>query len=158
MSRKLATSLSVLSSALFVWLAAPAIASAHDGADGVHHHCHHHFGHRETALTGSTLASAEQAAVNANPGSTAKAGFTDTHSKVNGAAYKVYIVQANGKPALVIEDSNFNVLRTVTGHRCRHGHFTHNRRAYSHAHRSERGRRDSGSRHRRLERRHHRCH
>jgi hypothetical protein len=69
-------------------------------------------GNGETPLTGSTLTSAENAAVAANPGSSAKSASTETDSSLSGAAYEVHIVKSDGSRAVVIEDSSFNVLAT----------------------------------------------
>jgi uncharacterized membrane protein YkoI len=69
-------------------------------------------GNGETALTGSTLTSAENAATAANAGSTATGASTETDSSLSGAAYEVHITKADGSKATVIEDSSFNVLAT----------------------------------------------
>lgn len=71
-------------------------------------------GNGETPLTGSTLSSAEAAAIAANPGATAEGASTETDSSLSGAAYEVHIVQSDGTHAVVIEDASFNVLATQT--------------------------------------------
>ena len=69
-------------------------------------------GNGETALTGSTLSSADAAAIAANPGATANNATTETDSSLSGAAYEVHITKADGSRAVVIEDASFNVLAT----------------------------------------------
>jgi hypothetical protein len=66
----------------------------------------------EVALTGSTLSSADAAAIAANAGATADRATTETDSTLSGAAYEVHITQPDGSHAVVIEDSSFNVLAT----------------------------------------------
>jgi hypothetical protein len=108
--------------------AAPAVAKSHR-----HHHKHHSHAKRhsthassaksgsdsstspsngEVALAGTDLSSAEAAAIAANPGATAIDATTETDSSISGAAYEVHIKQADGTPAVVIEDSSFTVLAT----------------------------------------------
>src|SRR5581483_7751263 len=88
--------------------------------------CHHGGpgGNGETPLTGSTLTSASNAAVAANPGATVKDATTETDSSLSGAAYEVHITKSDGSRATVIEDSSFNVLATQAdqgGGGCHHG-------------------------------------
>ena len=61
---------------------------------------------------GSTLTSASNAAIAANPGATVKGASTETDSSLSGAAYEVHIVKSDGTRAVVTEDSSFNVLAT----------------------------------------------
>jgi hypothetical protein len=72
----------------------------------------------EVALTGSTLTSAEAAAIAANAGATANSATTETDSSLTGAAYEVHITRADGSHAVVIEDAAFNVLATQAGSGC----------------------------------------
>ena len=67
---------------------------------------------RETALTGSALSSASTAATTANQGATVNRASTENDSSLSGAAYEVHITKADGTHAVVIEDTNFNVLTT----------------------------------------------
>jgi hypothetical protein len=76
----------------------------------------------ETALTGSTLSSAEAAAIAANSGATANGATTETDSSLTGAAYEVHVTLADGSRAVVIEDASFNVLATQAGHGCGGAH------------------------------------
>ncbi len=76
---------------------------------------------QKTDLTGSTLDSASQAAIAAVPGATVTKATTDPDSRIQNAAYKVHVTKSDGSHALVVEDSNFNVLAVMSGHRfCHH--------------------------------------
>ena len=95
--------------------AAPALAAKHKGQGHRHGTASSSSSSQpngETPLTGSTLTSASNAAIAANPGATVKGASTETDSSLSGAAYEVHIVKSDGTKAVVIEDSSFNVLAT----------------------------------------------
>jgi len=69
------------------------------------------------ALTGSTLTSASTAATNATGGTVTKA-TTAPDSRISNAAYKVHVTKTDGSHAIVIEDSNFNVLAVKNAGNC----------------------------------------
>ena len=119
--------------ALALGSAAPALAHG----DG--HNCHgpnqngqtpsvHSTPAQKAPLTGSTLASASQAAVTAVPDSTVTMATTNPASHISNAAYKVLVTKSDGSHAFVVEDSAFNVLAVkpageFSHHRC--GHHRH---------------------------------
>jgi hypothetical protein len=74
-------------------------------------------------LTGSTLASASQAALAAVPGGTVTKATTDPDSRISDAAYKVHVTKSDGSHAFVVEDANFNVLAVKDAHRFCHHKF-----------------------------------
>lgn len=80
---------------------------------------------QKTALTGSTLASASQAALAAVPGGTVTRATTDPDAHISGAAYKVHVAKSDGSHVFVVEDSDFNVLAVKSAHRCFHHRFGH---------------------------------
>jgi hypothetical protein len=107
--------------------AAPALAHG----DG--HNCHGPKHNRQnpslgstsahkTVLTGSTLASASQAALTAVPGGTVTMGTTDPFSHLSDAAYKLHVMKSDGSHVFVVEDSSFNVLEVKPA-----GSFCHHR-------------------------------
>jgi hypothetical protein len=107
--------------------ASPALAATHNTKHATKKHVRKHntnsasSGSGETALTGSTLTSASNAALAANSGATVLSASTEADSSVAGAAYEVQITKSDGSEALVIEDSSFTVLATQTGGGCHGG-------------------------------------
>ena len=77
----------------------------------------------ETALTGTDLTKASDAAIAANPGATVDRASTEDPADNNGAAYEVKITKADKTRAEVLLDSSFKVLSTKAeaGHGG-HGH------------------------------------
>jgi hypothetical protein len=69
-------------------------------------------GDDETALIGTTLASASAAALAAVPGGTVIDASTETDSAISGAAYEVHLTDSSGNHVMVIEDVNYTVLHT----------------------------------------------
>lgn len=98
----------------------PALAATHHRSHARRHttNAASTAGNGETPLTGSTLTSAENAAIAANPGATADSASTETDSSLSGAAYEVHITKADGSRAVVIENSSFTVLATEAGGGC----------------------------------------
>ncbi|HEX4008540.1 MAG TPA: hypothetical protein VHX62_00945 [Solirubrobacteraceae bacterium] len=123
MTRTLTRAVAGCATAAVLALGSAAPALAHTGR----RHCHGPNGQQQStnyvapaALTGSTLASASTAAVNAAGGGTVTKATTVPYSRIQGAAYKVHVAKTDGSPAIVIEDANFNVLAVKTAGNCGH--------------------------------------
>jgi uncharacterized membrane protein YkoI len=67
---------------------------------------------KETALTGTTLTQASDAALAAVPGASVRGASIEDPSDTSGAAYEVHVTKADGTPVQVLEDSAFKVLST----------------------------------------------
>jgi uncharacterized membrane protein YkoI len=67
---------------------------------------------KETALTGTTLTRASDAALAAVPGGTVRGASIEDPSENSGAAYEVHVTKADGTRVQVLEDSAFKVLST----------------------------------------------
>jgi hypothetical protein len=76
----------------------------------------------ETALTGSTLSSADAAALAAVPGGAITRATTETDGTNSSAVYEVHVTKAGGRTQVVVlEDSAFKVLSVSAGHSCAGG-------------------------------------
>ena len=64
----------------------------------------------ETALTGTTLSQASDAAIAAVPGGTVGRASAESASDPSGAAYEIKLTKADGSHVEVLEDSAFKVL------------------------------------------------